>query len=119
MDLPLIIVINKRRDPCASSQREVMLNLSHIIQRTSDVVAAEADLDLVMVSIENGLYYSVSDVGRDIWEAIERPQKISHLIDNLMASYDVDRSTCEQQTLSFLEVLLAERLLQVKDDPPS
>jgi len=78
-----------------------MLNLDCIVQRDPDVIAAEADQDLVMVSIANGFYYGVSDVAREIWEAIERPKKISDLIDDLAASYNIDRSTCEEETLSF------------------
>ncbi len=96
-----------------------MLNLDCIVQRDPDVIAAEADQDLVMVSIANGFYYGVSDVAREIWEAIERPKKISDLIDDLAASYNIDRSTCEEETLSFLEHLLSEQLLQVKNGPSS
>jgi hypothetical protein len=96
-----------------------MLNLNCIVQRDPDIIAAEVDQDVVMVSIANGFYYGVSDVARDIWKAIEHPKKISDLIDDLTSSYDVDRSSCEEQTLSFLEDLLAERLLQVKNGPSS
>jgi len=95
------------------------LKLDWIVQRDPDVLGAEADQDLVMVSIVNGAYYGVSDVAREIWEAIEHPKKISDLIDDLTASYNVDRSSCEEQTLSFLESLMTERLLQVKDGPSS
>src|SRR5262249_49520830 len=91
-----------------------MLNLDCIVQRDPDVIAAEAGPDLVMVSITNGLYYGVSDVARELWRAIEHPKKISDLIDDLVATYNIDRSKCEEETLSFLEDLLTERLLQVK-----
>jgi Coenzyme PQQ synthesis protein D (PqqD) len=96
-----------------------MLNSNSIVQRHPDIIAAEVDQDLVMVSVASGFYYGVSDVARDIWEAIERPTKVSDLVNDLTASYDVDRSSCEEQTLSFLEDLLNERLLEVKDGPSS
>jgi hypothetical protein len=92
-----------------------MLNLGCIVQRDPDVISAEADQDLVMVSIANGFYYGVSDVAREIWTAIEHPKKVSDLIDDLAATYNIDRSTCEAETLSFLEDLLTENLLQVKN----
>jgi hypothetical protein len=96
-----------------------MLNLNCIVQRDPDVIAAEADRDLVMVSIANGLYYGVSDVAREIWETIERPKKISDLIDNLAGTHDIDRTTCEQETLSFLEDLRTEGLLKVSNGEDS
>jgi Coenzyme PQQ synthesis protein D (PqqD) len=95
-----------------------MLTLNSIIQRDPNVIAAEADQDLVMVSIATGYYYSVSDVARAIWDAIEQPKRVVDLVDNLIGSYHVDRSTCSDQTLSFLEALREEGLLQVKDEPP-
>ena len=94
-----------------------MLTLNSIIQRNPEVIAAEADQDLIMVSFATGHYYGVSDVAREIWDAIERPKRVSDLVDDLTASYNVNSSSCEEQTLSFLEALLAEDLLQVKDEP--
>jgi hypothetical protein len=96
-----------------------MLNLDCVVQRDPDVMAAEADQELVMVSIANGFYYAVSDVARQIWEAIEHPKKISDLIDDLATAYNVDRSMCKEETLSFLEDLRAEGLLKVSDGPVS
>ena len=93
-----------------------MLNLDSIVQRNREVMAAEAGQDLVMVSIENGLYYGVSDIAREVWVAIEHPKKICDLIDDLLATYNVDRARCEAETLSFLEDLLSEHLLQVKNE---
>jgi hypothetical protein len=93
------------------------LTLDCIVQRDPEIIAAEADQDLVMVSIANGSYYGVSEVARAIWEAIEQPRKVSDLVDDLSSAYNVDRSKCEEETLSFLRDLLSERLLQVKDGP--
>ena len=93
-----------------------MLTLNSIIQRDPEVIAAEADQDLIMVSVATGHYYGLSDVAREIWEAIEHPKRISDLVTDLTASYHVDSSSCEDQTLSFLKALLDEDLLQVKDE---
>jgi hypothetical protein len=95
------------------------LNLECVVQRDHDVIAAKADQDVVMVSIAKGLYYAVSDIAREIWEAIDRPKKISDLIDDLAATYNVDRHLCEEETLSFLEDLRTEGLLQVRDGTSS
>ena len=93
-----------------------MLTLNSIIQRDPDVIAADADLDLIMVSIATGSYYGVSDVAQTIWDAIERPKRISDLVDDLIASYRIDSFSCEEQTLSFLKSLLDEGLLRVEDE---
>jgi hypothetical protein len=92
-----------------------MLDSQCVVQRDPEILAAEADKDLVMVSIANGFYYAVSDVAREIWGAIERPRKVSDLIDDLAKSYNIDRTTCQAETLSFLEDLRSEGLLKVSD----
>ena len=99
--------------------RRKKLNVDDVVERVPDQIAAEVDDDLVMVNVETGYYYAVSDVAREIWDAIERPRRISDLIDQLAASHEVDRATCEEETLSFLQNLLAERLLRVSDGPSS
>ena len=86
-----------------------------VVERGPDIIGAEVDQDLVMVSVENGFYYGTSNVGREIWEAIEQPKKVSDLIEELTASYNVDPEVCKEQTLSFLEQLLAENLVRVKN----
>src|SRR6476469_1972466 len=99
-----------------SSQQQMSADC--VVERSPDVIAAEVDQDLVMVSIENGFYYGTSNVGREIWEAIEQPKKVSELINELTANYNVERNVCEEQTLSFLEQLFAENLVKVKNASP-
>jgi hypothetical protein len=96
-----------------------MLTLNSIIQRDSEVISAEADQELIMVSIASGHYYGLFDVARQIWDAIERPRRISDLVGDLTASYRVEVSTCEDETLLFLEALLEEGLVKVKNESVS
>ena len=100
-------------EPCAMEAG--MLTLNSIVRRDQEVIAAEADQDLIMVSIATGSYYGLSDVAREIWEAIARPKKISDLVDDLTEIYEIDACLCEEQTISFLETLLDEGLLRVED----
>ena len=95
------------------------LDLHSVIQSDPEIIAAEAGEDVVMVSIENGQYYGVSQVAKEIWQAIEQPTRVSNLISDLVANYNVDRTLCEKDTLAFLEQLLAERLLQVRNGSTS
>jgi hypothetical protein len=93
-----------------------MLTLNSIIQRDPDVMGAEADQDLIMVSIATGYYYGISNVAREIWDAIERPRRVADLVHDLTTNYHIDPPSCEDQTLSFLKALLDEGLVQVKDE---
>jgi hypothetical protein len=70
-----------------------------------------------MVSVATGYYYGVSDVARDIWNAIGEPKRVSDLVDDLTKNYEIDAQSCETQTLDFLQELINEGLVQVKDGP--
>ena len=88
-----------------------MLNLNCVVQRDPDIIAAEADRDIVMVSIANGLYYGVSDVAREIWEAIEQPKKISDLVDDLTGAFNIDRAKCVEAWTRVVAGFVSQRCL--------
>jgi hypothetical protein len=92
-----------------------MLTIYSIVQRDTDVISAEADQELIMVSIATGFYYGLSGVGREIWDSIAHPKMVAELVDDLTANYEIDSATCKEQTLSFLETLLAQGLVRVED----
>ena len=43
------------------------------IARSPSVLAAEVDGEIVMMSIEQGLYFGLDDIGSDIWKRIDPP----------------------------------------------
>ncbi|HET8711638.1 MAG TPA: lasso peptide biosynthesis PqqD family chaperone [Spongiibacteraceae bacterium] len=92
-----------------------MLTASSIVQRHPEIIATQADQDIVMVSLATGYYYGISEVGRDIWNAIEEPKRVSDLINDLTRNYEIDAQSCERETLEFLEELINEGLVQIKN----
>jgi hypothetical protein len=91
------------------------LSIKSVVSQIEDIVASDIDGEKVMMSMKRGRYYSLDPVGSRVWEMIERPIKVSDLIDMLMLKYDVDRETCECDTLTFLEELLESGILQIRD----
>ena len=64
-----------------------------MISRSSSVLTAEVDGEIVMMSIEQGRYFGLDDIGSDIWKRIEQPCSFATLIDRLAVDYDADRAT--------------------------
>ncbi len=85
-----------------------------VICQIEEIVASDIDGETVMMSIENGKYYGLDDIGSHIWKLIEKPVKVSDLIDMLPERFDVDRETCERDVLKFLNELNEDRIVQVK-----
>jgi len=82
-----------------------------VISQTEEIVASDIDGETVMMSLENGKYYGLDDIGSRIWELIEQPIKVSGLIDALLERFDVDRETCERDVLKFLNGLNEDKIL--------
>jgi hypothetical protein len=59
----------------------------------------------MMMSIENGEYYKLSDVSAEIWRLIETPQAVHDVYKQLSEVYNVDTKTCELETVAFIQNL--------------
>lgn len=83
------------------------------IVRSSDQVSGDLDGKVVLLSIENGEYYNMNEVGSRIWALLEAPITFGALIDRLINEFQVDRATCERETNAFLARLKDDHLVDV------
>jgi len=90
-----------------------MLALSSTVSRGGDLLQAQVGEELVMMSIDAGAYFGLAEVGKRIWELIERPTTVADLCARLTDEYDVPREICETETLSFLRELQGHGIINV------
>ena len=84
-----------------------------VISRSPSVLTAEVDGEVVMMSIEQGRYFGLDDIGSDIWKCLDTPCSFAELIDRLASVYDADQATIAavvRDLLSRLAVQDAVRL---------
>lgn len=67
--------------------------------------------EIAFMNIENNKYYGLDSVGTRIWSLIGQPRRLSEVIDELLKEYDVERATCEENVLEFMEKLHEENLI--------
>lgn len=91
------------------------LSLKHIVGQGKGNIVSDMGGEKVMLSVSNGKYYNLGEMGGEIWEMIEKPTLINELISKLMDQYNVGKSQCEEEVLSFLELLQNEKLIQVQE----
>ena len=87
-----------------------------IVLRDDEPLAAKVDGEIVILSAKAEAYFGLGEVGSEIWEFIATPRRISDICCKLVEDYDVDRPTCERDTLAFLTRLLEDRLIRIVDD---
>lgn len=93
-----------------------VLNQNTLVQRNPKLIANQMDGEIVMMSIDNGEYYGLDEVGSRIWDLMQEPVSISKLVDQLISEFDVTPDECLQDILSFLDELLNRDLVLVKNE---
>lgn len=88
-----------------------VLSKNNVITQNQGNIVSDMDGELVMLSIEKGNYYNLGVLGGEIWSLIEKPIKISDLLDKLISQYNVSQQECEEEVLSFLSDLYNEGLI--------
>src|SRR6266705_1817512 len=84
-----------------------------VISRSPSVLTAEVDGEVVMMSIEQGRYFGLDDIGSDIWRRIEPPCSFATLVDRLVAEYDADRATIAADVQALLGRMAAEDVVRL------
>jgi len=58
----------------------------------------------------------LNPVGARVWALLQQPRPVREIRDALLTEYDVDRERCERDLLALLHALVAERLIEARDD---
>lgn len=82
-----------------------------LVFRNPDLLAADMDGDIVMMSIERGEYYGIGGVGSRVWELLAQPTSINQITQIICAEYEVEEATCQADMQKFVEQLLQNGLV--------
>lgn len=85
--------------------------MNEIIRRNPEMLSSNMDGETVMMSIENGEYYGLNEIGTRIWELTADRISVKELIEKLMDEYEVDEETCKTDVFEFLDGLMKKKLI--------
>jgi hypothetical protein len=95
---------------------EQKMDLGTVVARNDEPVAIDVDETIVMMSILQGKYYGLDEIGTRIWELIAEPRSIGAVCATLLQEFDVDEETCRRDVLDFVRELAGEKLVRVVDE---
>ena len=95
------------------TQSEMPIALNSTVVATSRQIDTQLDEDLVILNLENSIYYGFQEdpVAETIWQAVQAPIAVSAVVDRVLSEFDVEREQCETDVLSFLSRLIEENLV--------
>jgi hypothetical protein len=84
---------------------------NRIVVASEEQVSGKLTGERVVLSMKDGTYYGLSDVGALVWDLVQEPISTGDLVDRILDSYKVDRAVCERDVLELLREMAARSLV--------
>ncbi len=90
------------------------ISLISTVKVAKDVVSCDLVEEAALLNLKDGVYYGLNPVGARIWNLIQKPRKVSEILEILLDEYDVERDVCQTDLMELLEQLLEKELVKVE-----
>lgn len=94
---------------------ETQIGPETLVTRSEEPVAVEVDRTVVMMSVDQGMYFGLEGVGPRVWSLLEQPRSVRQLCDALMNEFEVTPEVCRREVGTFLEELRRAQLVRFHD----
>jgi hypothetical protein len=91
------------------------ISLGYSVVQIKGNIVSNMGGEKVMLSVKNGKYYNLGEIGGVIWDLIDEETSIDQLVTKLMSNFNVTQNECEEQVISFLELLSEEGLIEINE----
>ncbi len=78
-----------------------------------NVLMQEVQGESVLLSIDNGMYYGLNDVGTKAWKYLTDTGDVDDAVKGILTEYEVDESTLRADLNAFVQDLLRNELADV------
>ena len=82
-----------------------------VVVAAKDQVSANLTGERVVLSMKDGTYYGLSEVGALVWDLVQTPVSVGELVDRVLEGYEIDRETCERDLWKLLDNLCEKDLV--------
>ncbi len=89
------------------------ISIDHKVKQGEGNIVSDMGDEKVMLSINNGKYYNLGEMGGEIWDLMKEPLEVKQVVNSLLASFQVERKECEEQVIAFLNHLFDEGLVEI------
>ena len=86
-------------------------------KRNKEVVWRILGDDCILLHLESGIYYTLNEEGRMLWEALDGENKLAEIRAKIMEQYEVDAGTIQKDLIEIMEDLIKEDLVEHDKNP--
>jgi Coenzyme PQQ synthesis protein D (PqqD) len=69
--------------------------------------------EYVVLSLKNGTYYGLDNVGAEVWRLVETPTTVGDICGKLVEMFEVDGDTCRRDVLRLVNELADNGLVEI------
>jgi hypothetical protein len=81
------------------------VDFATVVRRSEEQVSCNLNDEVVVLNLQNSLYYGMDEVGACAWEAISEPKQIGEICKKVAEEFGVTIEQCRSDILGFLEKL--------------
>ncbi len=87
-----------------------------VVVATKNQVSCDLAGEAAILNIKSGVYYGLDKIGAEIWKLMQEPRAVGEIQHAITSEYEVEPNRCAQDVVALLEKLLAEGLIELKDN---
>lgn len=96
--------------------RLMNLSVDSTVVSSSTLVSAELGEEVILLHLENGLYFGLDNVSARIWKMLETPTTVRGIEQVLLEEYDIEPDRCHDEVMRLLSDLIDEGLVKVVEE---
>jgi hypothetical protein len=96
--------------------RSALLSSDSIIAVSKDQVSCDMGGETAILNSSSGIYFGLNGIGARVWELLQQPTSVKHVLAVLLEEYDVSTEQCERDLLVLLDQLAEKSLIETKSD---
>ncbi|HOX35957.1 MAG TPA: PqqD family peptide modification chaperone [Methanoregulaceae archaeon] len=89
------------------------VTMDSVVAVTKDQMSCGLDDEAVILSIKKGVHFSLNPLGSRIWSMVQKPIKVGTIRDAILADFDIDNKTCEEDLLLIISEMQKEGLIKI------
>ena len=90
-----------------------------VVVVAKDQVSCDLAGEAAILNVKSGVYYGLDPVGARIWTLMQEPRAVAEIQNAIASEYEVEPERASRDLVGLLEKLLAEGLIEVKDNTAS
>jgi hypothetical protein len=86
---------------------------STIVVAVKDQIFSEVAGEVVILHLQQGVYYGLNNVGARIWQLIQQPRTVDEVCDLIAQEFDAPKTQIERDVAALFDDLLSRGMVEI------